>query len=90
VSSTPVSFCNAKTFPRLKEFRITIPSLFIAGTKDAVLKPEMAARMESKFDNLTKEEVVAGHWALSEAASDVNAILKEWFETQVFGSKSSL
>jgi hypothetical protein len=50
----------------------------------------MAARMGRNFDSLTQKEVVAGHWALSEAARDVNTILKEWFETQVVGSKSSL
>ena len=50
----------------------------------------MAARMGRNFDNLTRAEVVAGHWALWEAASDVNKVLKDWFNAQVLGSKPSL
>jgi soluble epoxide hydrolase / lipid-phosphate phosphatase len=50
----------------------------------------MAARMGRNFDNLTKREVVAGHWALWEASGEVNEALKEWFHSQVFSSKSSL
>jgi soluble epoxide hydrolase/lipid-phosphate phosphatase len=69
---------------------ITIPSLFIAATTDAVLKPEMAERMGRNFSNLTKKSVEAGHWALWEKPDDVNAILKDWLETQVFEPKSAL
>jgi pimeloyl-ACP methyl ester carboxylesterase len=69
---------------------ITIPSLFIAATNDVVLKPEMADRMGRNFSNLTKSSVEAGHWALWEKPDDVNAILKDWLEKQVFGSKSTL
>jgi pimeloyl-ACP methyl ester carboxylesterase len=76
--------------PRLKKFQINIPALFIAASKDNVLKPEMAARMGKYFDNLTQREVVAGHWALWEAASDVNEAVKEWYHVQVLGSKPSL
>jgi len=70
--------------------RIKMPALFISATKDAVLKPEMAAKMGGHFDNLTHKEVVAGHWALWEAAGDVNQVLTDWFKEQVFASKSSL
>jgi soluble epoxide hydrolase/lipid-phosphate phosphatase len=55
-----------------------------------VLKPEMAARMGRHFDNLTQKEVVAGHWALWEAAGEVNDVLRDWFAEQVFGTTASL
>jgi soluble epoxide hydrolase/lipid-phosphate phosphatase len=62
----------------------------ITASNDYVLKPEMAAGMGKYFNNLTKREVVAGHWALWEAANDMNNILREWFKDQVFKSTSSL
>jgi soluble epoxide hydrolase / lipid-phosphate phosphatase len=62
----------------------------ITASNDSVLKPSMAAGMGKYFDNLTTREAVAGHWALWEAASDVNNILTEWFKDQVFKSMSSL
>jgi pimeloyl-ACP methyl ester carboxylesterase len=70
---------------------IAIPALMVTATKDAVLKPGMAAKMGRHFEKLTHGEVVAGHWALWEAPDDVNRILREWLDnSQVFGSKSSL
>lgn len=67
-----------------------MPALFISATKDVVLKPEMAARMGKHFDNLTHKEVEAGHWALWEASVEVNDVLRNWFDEQVFGSKATL
>jgi pimeloyl-ACP methyl ester carboxylesterase len=64
--------------------------LFIAATKDLVLKPEMAARMGRHFLNLTTKEVVAGHWALWEASENVNQHLRQWLTEQVFEQKSAL
>jgi soluble epoxide hydrolase / lipid-phosphate phosphatase len=64
--------------------------LFIAATKDQTLRPDMAANMERHFTNLTRKDVVAGHWALWEAPSAVNKILEEWFEKEVFGTKAAL
>jgi soluble epoxide hydrolase/lipid-phosphate phosphatase len=46
--------------------------------------------MGRNFSNLTKASVEAGHWALWEKPDDVNAILKDWLDKQVFGAKSSL
>jgi soluble epoxide hydrolase/lipid-phosphate phosphatase len=52
--------------------RITAPSLFISATKDESLPPWMAAGMDAHFENLVKKEVEANHWALVEAAEEVN------------------
>jgi soluble epoxide hydrolase / lipid-phosphate phosphatase len=59
----------------------------ITASKDFILKPSMAAEMGKYFNNLTKRQVVAGHWALWEAATDVNDILRQWFKDQVFKSR---
>jgi soluble epoxide hydrolase/lipid-phosphate phosphatase len=75
---------------RIQDTQIKIPALFIAASKDNVLKPEMAVRMGKHFDNLVTKEVVAGHWALSQAADAVNDILRNWFNSQIIGSKSTL
>jgi soluble epoxide hydrolase / lipid-phosphate phosphatase len=64
--------------------------LFIAATKDLVLKPEMAARMGRNFSNLTTKDVIAGHWALWEASENVNQHLQQWMTEQVFELKSTL
>lgn len=50
----------------------------------------MAAKMGRYFDNLQRKEVVAGHWALVEAADETNEALRQWFKEQVAGNKSSL
>lgn len=62
----------------------------ITATKDAVLKPGMAAKMGRSFDDLTHGEVEAGHWALWETPHDVNNILRKFVNDKVFSSKSSL
>jgi soluble epoxide hydrolase/lipid-phosphate phosphatase len=50
----------------------------------------MAARMAKNFDNLTRTDVSATHWALVEASDAVNEIIKKWFTAQVKGPTSSL
>lgn len=75
---------------RLGVEQIKTPSLFIAATKDQTLRPDMANNMEKHFANLTREDVVAGHWALWEAPAAVNKILEEWFAKEVFATKAAL
>jgi len=50
----------------------------------------MAARMGDHFDKLTRADVTASHWALIEAADEVNEVLKKWFHAQVEELSSSL
>jgi soluble epoxide hydrolase/lipid-phosphate phosphatase len=69
------------------------PALFIQARYDAVLKPEMSKNMLALIPNLTREEVAATHWALTQKPEEVNRCLKQWFEGLGMGlgrAKSSL
>lgn len=46
--------------------------------------------MEKAIPNLTRGEVPAGHWALWQTPTQVNAILKDWIQGVVLGGKSKL
>lgn len=69
---------------------ITVPTLFIQATQDSVLKPEMSKGMERFLPRLTRAEVAASHWALTQNPEDVNAIMAKWLDAQVLQLKSSL
>jgi pimeloyl-ACP methyl ester carboxylesterase len=79
---TPCSLLDKKV--------ISIPTLFIQATYDNVLKPEMAKNMERLLPNLTRGEVAATHWALTQKPEAVNAIIRKWLDNQGFGTRSSL
>jgi soluble epoxide hydrolase/lipid-phosphate phosphatase len=61
---------------------INQPVLFIQATHDSVLKPEMSKSMEQFIPNMTRGEVAATHWALTQKAEDVNEIIRQWVEGQ--------
>ena len=69
---------------------ITVPLLFIQATDDTVLKPEMSRNMEHFIPNLTRGEVKASHWALTQTPDKVNEIIASWLDKQGLGTKSSL
>lgn len=57
----------------------TMPGLYIGATMDTALPPSMSEGMEAYFDQgLTRGEVESSHWALWQAAGDVNGIVGEW------------
>jgi soluble epoxide hydrolase/lipid-phosphate phosphatase len=62
----------------------------ITATYDDAVKPAYSARMHQDVEFLTMREVPAGHWALWEAAGEVNALVKEWVEEVVFGEAKVL
>ena len=62
----------------------------ITATFDDAVKPAYAARMHRDVEFLTMREVPAGHWALWEAASEVNALVENWVEKVVFGGAKVL
>jgi pimeloyl-ACP methyl ester carboxylesterase len=64
--------------------------LFISGTLDAVLTPEMSKGMETFVANLRRREVEAGHWALTQVPREVNAIVEEWLGEVVFKARCAL
>ncbi|KAF2125995.1 epoxide hydrolase-like protein [Dothidotthia symphoricarpi CBS 119687] len=61
---------------------INQPTLFIQATQDSVLKPEMSRGMEALVPQLTRGEVAASHWALTQTPAEVNEILGKWLEGQ--------
>jgi soluble epoxide hydrolase/lipid-phosphate phosphatase len=70
---------------------INQPVLFIQATYDSVLKPEMSKSMESFIPNMTRSEVEASHWALTQKPDEVNQIVRQWLEGQGLAKpKSSL
>lgn len=66
----------------LSRKQITQPVLFIQATRDGVLKPEMSKNMETFIPKLTRGEVKAAHWALTQMPEEVNAIISQWLEGQ--------
>ncbi|CAM1505474.1 Fc.00g111110.m01.CDS01 [Cosmosporella sp. VM-42] len=70
---------------------LKMPALFITATDDAALPPSMSAGMDKFFANLTRGEVKASHWALTQAADDVNQHVAKWANEVLGGTlKSSL
>lgn len=67
------------------------PVLFIQATYDSVLKPEMSKSMDALIPKLTRGEVAATHWALTQKPDDVNALIRQWLEKEgLIKAKSSL
>ena len=66
----------------LSRKQITQSVLFIQATHDGVLKPEMSKSMEKFIPKLTRGEVKAAHWALTQKPEECNTIIRQWFEGQ--------
>jgi len=62
--------------------KVTQPVLFIQATYDSVLKPEMSKSMEDFVPNLTRAEVEASHFALTQKPTEVNESIQKWLEAQ--------
>ncbi|TLS30780.1 hypothetical protein PpBr36_03551 [Pyricularia pennisetigena] len=71
------------------EPKIKTPSLFISASRDVALPPAMSANMDKSFESLTRGHVDASHWALVEAAAEVNAIILSFLDS-VFKPKASM
>ncbi|KAL7937590.1 alpha/beta-hydrolase [Trichoderma chlorosporum] len=61
-----------------RPMRFEQPSLFIAAAHDAALPPAMSKGMDKAFTNLTRAEVDASHWALTQAGPEVNEHIAKW------------
>jgi len=61
-----------------KTLKFEMPVLFIGGTRDTALPPALSKGMENWFQNLSRGEVNASHWALWEKPSEVNDLIKKW------------
>ena len=65
-------------FIRLRKETIDVPALFIAASRDAVLKPTMAKGMNQYIPKLRVKEVDADHWAQLERKEEVTDIIEQW------------
>ncbi|RAL60554.1 hypothetical protein DID88_009750 [Monilinia fructigena] len=72
-------------------YKVEIPTMFIAGSRDAALPPVMGEGMKQWFGEgkLRREEVDSSHWALWEKPEEVNGYIKD-FLLGVLGQKSHL
>ena len=68
-----------------------MPALFVAAVNDQALPPRMAHGMDKHFKDLTREEVVTTHWALTEAPDATNRHILRWLDKVMKGAtKASL
>jgi pimeloyl-ACP methyl ester carboxylesterase len=70
--------------------KIEAPALFIAASGDTALPPSMSAGMEKYFSKLSRGEVNASHWALTQAPGEVNERIGAWLDELEGGAKASL
>ncbi|MBE3043792.1 alpha/beta hydrolase [Candidatus Bathyarchaeota archaeon] len=74
-----INFDDELSFVESGAVNFTMPGLYIGATMDTALPPSMSEGMEAYFDQgLTRGEVESSHWALWQAAKDVNEIVGEW------------
>ncbi|KFH49032.1 Bifunctional epoxide hydrolase-like protein [Hapsidospora chrysogenum ATCC 11550] len=70
--------------------KIETPALFIAASGDEALPPSMSAGMDKYFGKLSRDEVNASHWALTQAPGEVNKSIGAWLDELDGGAKASL
>ncbi|RSL43910.1 hypothetical protein CEP51_016304 [Fusarium floridanum] len=64
----------------LKPIKFSMPALFLAITRDEELPPSMSDGMDQYFEDLTRGEVEASHWALWESPAEVNKQVSAWLK----------
>ncbi|KAJ3453933.1 hypothetical protein MRS44_018565 [Fusarium solani] len=64
----------------LKPIKFSMPALFLAATRDEELPPSMSDGMDQYFEDLTRGEVEASHWALWESPAEVNKQVSAWLK----------
>lgn len=72
-----------------KGHKFEMPALFITASDDSALPPSMSQGMDDSFVNLTRGEVTASHWALWQAAEDVNQQVTKWVNGVLDGGVKS-
>lgn len=66
-------------------YKFKIPFLFVTASKDAALPPAMSKGMDKWFEDLTRAEVDAHHWALWEKPKEVNDVIEKWVREKCLG-----
>jgi soluble epoxide hydrolase/lipid-phosphate phosphatase len=72
-----------------ENFKIEIPVLFIACSKDTALPPWLSTGMDKWFKSLTRAEVDASHWAMWEKPAEVNKHIHNFLSAQFCFQKTS-
>lgn len=62
---------------------LSMPVLYIGASEDVALPPILSMYMERVVGDMTRSEVKATHWALWEAAEEVNGIVGKWLADKV-------
>ena len=76
---------NIALYPQLKDTKIEVPTLFLAGAKDVVLKFGVGwvEQLDSRVSDLRGKVFIegAGHWVQVERPAAVNAALVNFLKT---------
>ena len=75
---------------RMEGYKLQMPVLFIAGTKDAALPPSMSAGMDKWFRSLMRGEVDTHHWAMWAKPAEINQYFREFLVGQIGASRANL
>jgi len=75
---------------KMDGFKFDIPVLYVGASKDAALPPILSKKMEGFFQNFSRGEVDASHWALWEKPVEVNQYIKEFLVNKVGVKKANL
>lgn len=76
-----------------KDFRLTIPVLFIEAKYDTVcdtLNSRLAERQERLCDDLTFVSIDAGHFVPNEKAEEVNDAIGKWLDERVYKGENQV
>ncbi|KAH7205223.1 Alpha/Beta hydrolase protein [Fusarium oxysporum] len=78
-----INFEHEKVFTEKGRHKFAMPALFILARDEPARPPGAESDVYQHFEDLTYGEVSSGHWALWQAASEVNSQIKKWIETKV-------
>lgn len=82
-----LNFRDERELALQKDLKIKVPVLFISAKHDGALPPSMSRGMERSFDNLSRGEVDASHWALWQKPDECNKLIKDFLEKFLEGEK---
>ena len=72
---------NWERHPEIGTQKITHPALMVTAEWDLALRPEMAADMPSRCDDLEMKMIKeCGHWTQQEKPAEFNSIMIEWLK----------
>ncbi|EDV21401.1 uncharacterized protein TRIADDRAFT_30313, partial [Trichoplax adhaerens] len=70
-----INWNNIKSIERYKIYQ---PALMVTAEYDPILLPELTNGMEEYVPNLTRANLLCGHWTQSECPAELNRVLSKW------------